>query len=309
MIRLNAKVIVPSTIGNAQLISCSVAEPAAGETLWVSGTTYAVGDERIRVETHRVYKRKTAGAGTTPPESDPTNWLEIGYTSRWKQFDRKIGSLTSTSSGPLVTTLAAGSVEGLALLDVVGRTVRVQMTASAGGATVYDRTIDLDDTQVADVYDWMYGEYRQRTVVVLTDLPGQFPSGHLTITVSGTGTVSVGATVAGRVYTIGSTEYGAGAGIINFGEVADDGFGNREWQEGGYADRVTLPLLANRSDFARLRTLLSGLRATPAVYIGSEANDMSPLVCYGVYRDLYITVPNYPLISLNLEVDGLNNLE
>lgn len=309
MIELTAKMIVPALIGNAQLITCSVAEPAPGEQLWVSGATYAVGDERIRAETHQVYKRKTAGAGETPPESDPANWLEIGYTHRWKQFDRKIGSRTSASAGPLVTTLAAGSVEGLALLDVVGRSVRIDMTESPTGATVYERVIDLDDTPVADVYDWMYGEYQPRTVVVLTDLPGQFPSGHLTVTVNGPGEVGIGATVAGRVHAIGATEYDAGAGIINFGEVIDDGFGNREWQEGGYADRITLPLLANRGDFARIRRQLARYRSTPCVYIGSDRPELSPLVCYGVYRDLYITVPGYALIRASLEVDGLNNLE
>lgn len=30
-------------------------------------------------------------------------------------------------------------------------------------------------------------------------------------------------------------------------------------------------------------------------------------MAYGVYRDLYITVPNYPTIAMNLEIDGMSN--
>lgn len=299
-------VIVPATISDANLISCSVAEPASGETAWVSDATYAIGDVVQRSTTHKRYKRLTAGSGTTPPESDTTNWLDIGYDNRWSQFDRKIGSQT-TGTGSITTVIAAGSVEGVALLELQGRTATVEMTETAGGSGVYSRTIDLDNTAVTDVYDWMFGEFVQKRAVVLTDLPGQFPSGHLRVTISGTGAVALGVLAAGRVHKIGSAQYSAGAGIINWGKVNDDGFGNREWVSGEWANRVKLPLLMNRSDFSRVHRTLAGLRSTPCIYIGSDLGSLDPLICYGVYRDFYITVDNYPLCSTDLEIDGLNN--
>jgi hypothetical protein len=47
---------------------------ASGVEIWVSGTTYTVGDQRYSSTDFQTYRRKTNGAGTTDPISDPTNW-------------------------------------------------------------------------------------------------------------------------------------------------------------------------------------------------------------------------------------------
>ena len=70
---------------------------------------------------------------------------------------------------------------------------------------------------------------------------------------------------------------------------------------------VTLPLVANTGDFNRIHRQIAANRSTPCVYIGSSLDSMEPLLCYGVYRDLYITVNDHPTIRLNLEIDGINN--
>jgi hypothetical protein len=45
--------------------------------LWVIGTTYALGDVRYSPATQRVYRRTVAGAGTTDPSADGTNWRVV----------------------------------------------------------------------------------------------------------------------------------------------------------------------------------------------------------------------------------------
>lgn len=306
-IKLTAAVIVPIAITDGMLVSCTAAEPAAGEIIWVSESTYAVGDIRIRTQTHRKYMRKTAGAGTTAPELDTTNWAEIGWTMRWAQFDKKIGSITTSTTDLATVIKPSSSAEGLALLDLVGRSVTVSANSATGGAVVYGCTISLDGTLVESVYDWMFNDFVQKRNVLLTDLPGQYPNIEITVTIHSTTGSAIGVLAVGRVMTIGAVQKGAGAGIINFGKVGDDGFGNRTWIEGDWASRVTLPLVGNTSDFNRIYRQLSAVRSKPCIYIGSRMDSMEPLVCYGVYRDLYITVPDTPLISMNLEIDGLNN--
>lgn len=306
-IPVTSYMIVPATITDAMLVSCTVAEPAAGEAAWNAATAYTVGQEVIRATTHRKYKRVVAGTTATEPENDTTNWLDIGATNRWAQFDRKVGSKTTGTTG-VTTVIKPGSAEGLALLDVVGTSVDVTVRETTGGAVVYTRSVDLDASIVTSVYDWMYGEYTQRLNVVLTDLPGQYPSAEITVTVNSTSGGAIGVLAAGRVHALGATEYGAGAGIINWGKVSDDGFGNREWLEGEWANRVTLPIVANRSDMARLHRQLAKVRSTPCIYIGCSLAEFEPLVCYGVYRDLYITVPYYSVVQMNLEIDGMNNV-
>lgn len=55
----------------------AAAEAAAGATIWISGTTYAIGDVRWSPINYTSYRRKTNGAGTTDPSADPTNWASI----------------------------------------------------------------------------------------------------------------------------------------------------------------------------------------------------------------------------------------
>ncbi len=56
------------------LNSANLAIAAAGATMWVSGTTYAIGDKRESPANGRIYRRLTVGAGTTDPSADATNW-------------------------------------------------------------------------------------------------------------------------------------------------------------------------------------------------------------------------------------------
>ena len=44
-------ILKPTPITDAMLASCTVAEPAAGETAWTSAGTYALGDNCIRTTT------------------------------------------------------------------------------------------------------------------------------------------------------------------------------------------------------------------------------------------------------------------
>ena len=310
MIPYSASMIVPTQITDAMIVSCTVAEPAPGETEWVAATAYTVGQVAIRTTTHRKYKRLVAGTTPALPETDIVNWLDIGATNKWAQFDRKIGTQT-TGPSPLTTVLRVGSAEGLALLELQGQTARVRQydrpITDPAKVLVFERTIDLDGLVVTDVYDWMFGTSEQKLNAVITDLPGQYTSGDIEVTITSSGTVCIGVLAVGRSHSIGATEYGAGAGIINWGKVSEDGFGGREWLQGDWASRVTLPVIAERFDFPRIHRLLAKQRSTPCIYIGSELAAMEPLIVYGVYRDAYITVPNYPTISYNLEIEGLSN--
>jgi len=57
--------------------SANSAASNSGAALWVSGTTYAIGDLRYSPANGRTYRRKTAGAGTTDPSLDTTNWYPV----------------------------------------------------------------------------------------------------------------------------------------------------------------------------------------------------------------------------------------
>lgn len=292
------------------LIYCTTPEPATGETLWNAAISYTVGDVVARTTTHHLYENLIAGVNATLPENATTGvtprWLDLGATNRWSQFDQKIGTAT-TSTTSLTTIVKPGLGEGLALLDLIGVTAKISATDAGSGVVIFERTVDLDSTTIESVFDWMFSDRVQKRNVVITDIPAQYPNMVVAVTIESTTGSAIGVFAVGRAIFIGSTEYGAGAGIINFGKVTDDGFGNRTWIEGDWANRVTLPMVGNTSDFNRIHRQLATVRSTPCIYIGSALDSMEPLVCYGVFRDLYITVPNYPTIAMNLEIDGMSN--
>lgn len=59
----------------ANAVAAQSAANGVAAALWVSGTTYSIGDVRRSPATGYPYRRLTSGAGTTDPASDPTNWV------------------------------------------------------------------------------------------------------------------------------------------------------------------------------------------------------------------------------------------
>lgn len=57
--------------------SAANAAATAGVVKWITGTTYAIGDVVWSPATFQTFRRKTAGAGSTDPSSDSTNWTQI----------------------------------------------------------------------------------------------------------------------------------------------------------------------------------------------------------------------------------------
>ena len=71
---VNAKEAAATASATAAAASELAAANTANVSAWVSGTTYAVGVNRYDTTDFLTYRRKTAGAGTTRPGLDLTNW-------------------------------------------------------------------------------------------------------------------------------------------------------------------------------------------------------------------------------------------
>lgn len=299
------KLIKPVTIGDSQFVSSTVAEPAAGETPWVSGTTYALGALVIRTQTHRVYKRLVAGAGTTAPESDPTNWEDYAPTNRWAMFDQEINTQTSGNS-PLTVTIAPGAINSIALLELVGTSVTVTVTDGAGGPTVFTTTVSLETSSVSDWYQYFFEPFSQRGTLILTNIP-PYASSRVTITVTGSNPVKCGAFIVGTVYDIGGTQYGATAGIRDYSKKETDSTtGVVTLVPGRFSKKLRAKIQVNsRIVAAQMQTLLYSLRATPVVWIGDDSGEFEPLTVFGFYRDFELDV-QYPTTSFySLEIEGM----
>ena len=77
--RIDTETAQASAANFALAASVSEANSLASSSaqLWVSGTTYSVGTVVYSPITASTYRRKTAGAGTTDPSADSTNWYPV----------------------------------------------------------------------------------------------------------------------------------------------------------------------------------------------------------------------------------------
>lgn len=115
--------------------SAVVAASAAGSAIWVSATTYAVGAVVYSPLTLLTYRRRTAGAGTTDPSLDPTNW-----------------DLVAAAAPPVIVVTAA-SVSAAAnghyvLVGAVQQTVTLPSTPAVGEIVVVTVANDRSDARV-----------------------------------------------------------------------------------------------------------------------------------------------------------------
>lgn len=89
-----------------------IADEAAGiiaETKWISGTTYALGDVVWSPADYQSYRRIVAGAGTTDPSADGTNWLNITSKARMTRSARTSNTALATSDhGKLIEITTGG---------------------------------------------------------------------------------------------------------------------------------------------------------------------------------------------------------
>lgn len=298
------KIIKPHLITDSMLVSSSIAEndyPA-----WVSGTTYDLGARVLRTNVHRVYERLVAGAGTVAPEADtsaPAVWMDVGPTKKWAPFDNVVGTL-ATGPSPLNYTLRTGFTDSLALFEVSGRYVDLVMKDGAVGTVVYQKRIDLEVTDIETIFDWFFSDLDVRTDIVVTDFPGQYASAELSVSVTATsGNASVGVLKPGLISDLGDTQYGASVGIDDYSRKERDEFGNTVITERAYSKRGSFTMMTALGAFNRIYRTLAALRATPCVYIGTEAIGYEPLLIYGFFTSFNIDIsyPDYHLCSLDIE--------
>lgn len=271
-------------------------------TTWSSGTTYALADRKVYGL--YVYESLQASNLNHQPDTSPTWWVLVGPNNKFAMFDLATSTAT-TKASPLTVVLDTGAINSLAFIGLIGTEVTVSMTDGAGGPTVYTNTIDLNDNSlVVDWYTYFFSPFVQLGDVVLTDLP-PYNNARVTILLTGGGTVEIGELIYGLIYDLGSTEYGATVGIIDYSRKNTDEFGTTTFIERAFSKRMTATFMLDNNQMNFVQRLLSSVRATQCVFIGSEDADYAPLVVYGFYKDFTINIQYSTKSYCSLEIEGL----
>lgn len=122
----NALAVDVSDDAAAAAAAALAATAAADVTKWVSGTTYAEGVVTWSPITFYSYRRKTAGAGTTDPSADATNWSQISGTGNVTEngtqtlTNKTIAYADNTLTGVQPTLVSGTSIKTINSTSLLG---------------------------------------------------------------------------------------------------------------------------------------------------------------------------------------------
>lgn len=294
------KVVKPVPLTDAQIVSSTVVEndyPA-----YSAETNYVVGD-RVIID-HRVYESvQTPNTGNDPATS-PLYWADKGPTNRWSMFDTEVSTQT-VANNTLTVVIKPGYVNSLGLFGLEGANLSVTVTDGLNGPVVYSHAQTLDGTIIVDWYQYFFEPSVQLGEVVLTDLP-PYGNAHITITITGGGTVKCGILAVGTVYVLGDLQRGSAAGIIDFSrKETDQNTGATTLKKRKFSKRMSAPLMLDAVAMNKVQRVLADLRATPCIWIGTDAPGYEPLKIFGFYREFSLELA-YPTKTLcSIEIEGL----
>lgn len=282
------------------LLSTNATESVAA---WNSATTYAK-DAEVNYN-NSIYVSLQAGNLNKTPTTEPTWWIRKSANNTYSMFDEFVNTQTTRTSPLTVEVDPGGMFNSAAFFNLAGiKTLHLVVKDGSGGTTVYDKTFNLDDTIIVDWYMYFFEPYDLRSDFIVQDLP-PYINAVITATFSGDAAVYVGNMVFGNFYLLGGTQYGVTTGIRDYSTKNTNTFGITTFTQRAFSKRMEANIFVENADLRFIQKLLQDLRATPSVWIGSDADGYDVLSVYGYYRDFNIEIP-YPNNSFcRLEVEGL----
>ncbi len=229
------------------------------------------------------------------PAGNPSFWVEIGATNRWKMFDLLRNTGTTVPS-PLTVVLTPGRrFDSIALLGLDADEVEITVVAAA--VTIYSATIDLQTREVVSWYGYYITPFAFKRSVVLIDIP-PLTGAVITVTISkASGNVTCGSLALGTSVYVGITVPGAENDALNFSKIERDEFGNSLLIPRRSVPRSTQTVIVEKANVKRVIDLRTDLNAVPAVWTGIDDQDsdyFEPLLILGVYKRFTLAMDDPP---------------
>lgn len=300
-------IIKPITITDAMIgAGTSLAEdPTAA---WTSAT-YAVGDLRHVVATHRVYKCAVAGSRTTSPELDPTNWVDMRPTNKWAPFD----IYTSTAAATVTTmtyVLTPGYFNAVALYGLTGAQYSLTIKDAPGGAAIYSKSDYLADDP-AGWYEYLFGVRKVLDKLIFTGIPIR-PTAEITLTITAaTGAaVGVGMIVCGDYVSLagagawGGTQYGASAEPVTYSYIKTNDDGTTSIVKRHAATNLRINVAMPREEADAVLQSVQSVLDVPVAWIATDTQGFAGLTTFGLGSGS-MSYDSFGVANLSISVKGL----
>jgi hypothetical protein len=192
-------------------------------------------------------------------------------------------------------------------MDGVLEATVTAVRSSAPTVNVYTNYFNLNLRFTDSWYTYFYGTFREKTALILFDLPSEYTDLIITIVFHGHQAFEIGACVVGTYADIGSVQNGASVDVLNFSSVDRDTYGNVQLISRRNVPKTIQKVYFNKNKLGTIISLKNDLDATPAVWSGLDDQIDDPyfdaLLILGFYRrfDLDIDNPVGVFGSLELE--------
>lgn len=273
------KVLISKEVTDSTFVSSSVTESAIAA--WSASSTYL--RDWTAVIGHRVYQSLIHNNIGNDPRVTPDKWLDCGPTNGWAMFDSEHSSSTVTSSS-LSVTLNLGSITDIVLTGVVGSTV----TVTVGGTTVRTAAVPA-----------IVPPLKHETLV----LSGLTITGQFTLTLTGSGTISICNLSAGSFYEVGTTPGEVEHSVIDYSFNETDQFGTTTLRRRKYSRHISCTLDIANSSLTNLRAVLNSLRAKVCYWHVSDTFDVLNAFCQ--LKDASVVLDGPTTSSYAIQLDSL----
>lgn len=316
---------VVSWVGHGQAAGTPISFSTTGAlpTGIVAGTVYYVIAAGLTVDAFQVSATLAGTAVTTTgsqsgvhtatastnynktPADNPSVWLDVGATNRWKMFDNSVQSQT-TNADSIEVDIEPGTsvIDAVGLINIDAVSVELTVTDPLEGV-VYAKTLSGISTDgITDLYAFFFEPIQRITDIAVTDLP-PYASATLKVKlIEAGGTPKCGGCIVGQVLAVGDTEFGARVGIQDYSIKQRDSFGNYNIVERAFNKRANFTIHLESKLVDKLQNVLASYRATPIVYLGSGSYGAS--ILYGFYKSFEIEIGYVDGMSVaTLEIEGL----
>lgn len=300
-------IISPITITAAMIgAGTTLAEDAT--TAWTSAT-YAVGDERHVIATHRVYKCALAGSSTLSPELDATRWLDVRPTNKWAPFD----IYTSTAAATVTTmtyVLTPGYFNAVALYGMTGSQYSLTVKDAVGGSVIYSRSGFLYADPVG-WYEYLFGVLKITDKLIFKEIPIRpAPEITLTITAASGQPVGLGMLVVGDYVSLagagswGGTQYGASAEPVSYSYIKTNDDGSTQIVKRHSATNLRVTIAMPRAEADAVLQSVQSVLDVPVAWIATDAQGYAGLTTFGIGSGS-MKYDSFNTANLDITVKGL----
>jgi len=298
-------IIAPITITSAMMSTALAEDPTSA---WTSAT-YAVGDLRHVVATHRVYKCAVAGSRTISPELDPVNWVDMRPTNKTAPFDIYT-STAAASTTSLAYTLTPGYFNAVALYGLTGAQYAVSVKDAPAGSVIYSASGYLYADPVG-WYEYLFNTPKTTNKLIFSEIPIR-PNAEVTVTLTAASgaAVGVGMIVCGDMVSLtgygewGGTQYGASAEPVTYSYIKTEDDGTTTIVRRHAATNLNVTVMMPREEADAVLQSVQNVLDVPVAWIATQATGYAGLTTFGLGSGK-MSYDSFGMATLSINVKGL----